>query len=72
MGLAPLLDPIISDFFFVAQVGGQVGLARLLDHIISEFYEALKRVQDIGYDLLDIAAKKYGDDFSRSNTSTCS
>jgi hypothetical protein len=43
----------------------------LLDHIISEFYEALKRVQDIGYDLLDIAAKKYGD-VSRSNTSTCS
>jgi hypothetical protein len=59
-------------FFLVAQVGGQVGLARLLDHIISEFYEALKRVQDIGYDLLDIAAKKYCDDFSRSNASTCS
>ena len=53
-----------SLIFFSAQVGGQVGLARLLDHIISEFYEALKRVQDIGYDLLDIAAKKYGDETS--------
>ena len=45
------------------QVGGLVRMARSIDQIITEFHQALKRVEATGYDLLDIAAKKYDDDF---------
>ena len=45
------------------QVGGVVRMARSIDQINTEFHQALKRVQTTGYDLLDIAAKKYDDDF---------
>lgn len=45
------------------QVGGDIRMARSVDQINSEFREALKRIEGTGYDLLDIAAKKYDDDF---------
>jgi dynein heavy chain len=45
------------------QVGGDIRMARSIDQINSEFYEALKHIQGTGYDLLDISAKKYDDDF---------
>ena len=45
------------------QVGGDIRMARSIDQINSEFHAALRLIESTGYDLLDIAAKKYNDDF---------
>ncbi len=45
------------------QVGSDIRVARSIDQINSEFHQALKHIQSTGYDLLDIAANKYDDDF---------
>ena len=48
------------------QVGGSAAtFARSVDQIIAEFHDALTKVKATDYDMLDIAASQYDDDFLR-------
>ena len=62
-----MIDVVQMTWRFAAlkhiEVGGHLRMVRSMQQINTQFHQALKQVQTTGYDLLDIAAKKYDDDF---------